>query len=734
MLMVAVGALVLTALFYRRAYGVLPPRQWFNLFGLRAAAILLVVILLFRPLLSFQSRSDEKPALVFLLDASASMSIADDESGISRFEQARTKLLEWQRMLRNEFRLLPVVFAIGAEPLASFNELAKVQPTGKATSLSNAVAAAAKHFSPAEIAAVVLLSDGIHNALGNPIEAARRSGLKIHCFGVGTALRNNANYRDVQVLGIDCPERLLRGNLARITAMIDARGLSGHVVSVHLEEDGRPLAHSELTLDDLEGGQQVIFEFRPTEKGRHEYTVKVEPPPHEKIIENNQRSAVATVVEASIRVLYIEGTLRPEYGALVDRFLAKDPDLEFTALVLVRPNVFLVRGNTTDPQLKDIPDKQEVFDKFDVFFIGDIDSSYFSTVQQEMLLKRVRAGGGLLMLGGYHGLGPGGYGSTPLGAALPLELGPRDIGQYDEPFLPVLTPEGVRHPIFANIVDFFPDKLGGAKQAGLPPLSGCTRVLRAKPGATVLATLSPETDAMPVLAVQPLERGRTAVFCGDTTRNWQQGPLVFGRESPFVRFWGQMVRWLAGRSEALEAEAGVTAAADKAVYQPGEKVRLSALVRNPQGQGVANARVSAEIKGPAGDVKNVPLDPQPGPAGHYAVTFDPKAAGRYEATVTAAFGEGKLVSERLAWEVGRPNLEFERLDLDEKMLSEIAAVARGRYTHISAADHFLKQLERERQAKTIFVEYRLYWPPACWILLVSALTVEWVLRKRYQLR
>jgi len=34
---------------------------------------------------------------------------------------------------------------------------------------------------------------------------------------------------------------------------------------------------------------------------------------------------------------------------------------------------------------------------------------------------------------------------------------------------------------------------------------------------------------MPALAVQPLGRGRTAVFTADTTRKWQQGPRALER-------------------------------------------------------------------------------------------------------------------------------------------------------------------------------------------------------------
>ena len=306
------------------------------------------------------------------------------------------------------------------------------------------------------------------------------------------------------------------------------------------------------------------------------------------------------VVEPGIRLLYLEGTLRAEYGALVDRVLAKDPDLEFCALVQTRPNVFLKRSNMQGLKLKAIPNDQESWDKFDVFILGDLDSSYLRPPQQEMLSKHVREGAGLLMLGGYHSLGPGGYGQTPLGQALPAILGGKDIGQETDAFLPVLTPEGDRHPIFANISGFFPTQAGDAKTAGLPSLDGCTRVAGVRPGATVLARLAREPNSMPVLAVQPLDKGRTAVFCGDTTRNWQQARQAMGQDSPFLRFWGQMVRWLAGRAEEFSAAASITASVDKVNYEPGEPIRISAVVRDKQGQGAAGAKVAAKTRGPGG--------------------------------------------------------------------------------------------------------------------------------------
>ncbi len=733
MLAVAAVAMVLTGAFYYRAYGTLRARHWMTLLALRAAAITLVVLLLFRPVLSYQNTMSERPAVVFLLDRSASMSIADDASGVSRFDQARQKMQQWHDKLSGDFRLLPIVFAEQAQPLDDWSQLPSIEPTGKGTSLSRALTAASKELPPSDVPTVLLLSDGIHNASGDPVATAGKLKMTVHAIGVGAGLRGNLSYRDVQVTGVDCPDRMILNNLARVTGSIDAIGLGGHVVEAFLDEDDQQVAQAELTLDDTEGSQQVTFEFRPTVKGRHTYTVRIPPVGNEQIVENNRRSAVATVTEPSIRVLYIEGTLRAEYGALVNRFLAKDPDLEFCSLVQTKPNVFLRRTNIHDLQLNAIPADQATFDRFDVFILGDLDSSYLRPEQQEMLTQRIRAGAGLIMLGGYHSLGPGGYEGTPVGNLLPVGLGARDVGQVTDPFLPMLTPEGVRHPIFANIADFFPTRQGPPKIEGLPPLDGCTRVKEARPGATVLA-VCPIQDSMPVLAVQPVDHGRTAVFAGDTTRAWQQGPQAQGQESPFSRFWGQTVRWLAGRESGVETQASVAAATDKAHYELGEPIRITAIVRDKEGQGANKAEVEATVRVHDGKPQKVAMSTVTGPSGHFAGTVELSSAGEYEVVVDARLGETNLTSDVIPIEVGRPNLEFERLDLDENNLQAIARAAGGRYVPLSTADHLIEQLDRQQKKRTEHVEKPLYWPPAFWVLIVTVLTVEWTMRRKFQMR
>ncbi len=348
----------------------------------------------------------------------------------------------------------------------------------------------------------MLFSDGIHNTAGDPVAPARKLGVVVHAIGVGNSLRNSPSYRDARVADLECPEQLPVNNRARITAHVGQAGLGGQVVKAILEEDGKPLDQAEIVLRDGDTPQQVAFQFVPTVKGRRTYTVRIPPVPEEKIAQNNHRSAVVLVVDSKIRVLYLEGTLRAEYGAIAQRFLSRDPDLEFCALVQTRPNVFVQRTNMGGLKLPGIPADAATLEKFDVILLGDLDSSYWKPQPMELLVQRVRAGAGLLAFGGYHSLGPGGYGGTALEGILPVLTGDRNLGQITDPFLPILTPSGRDHPIFANIGKFFPTSSSPPQALGLPPLDGCVRVKGARPGALVLQYASYLTAVLAYLMMR----------------------------------------------------------------------------------------------------------------------------------------------------------------------------------------------------------------------------------------
>ena len=93
-----------------------------------------------------------------------------------------------------------------------------------------------------------------------------------------------------------------------------------------------------------------------------------------------------------------------------------------------------------------------------------------------------------------------------------------------------------------------------------------------------------------------------------------------------------------------------------------------------------------------------------------------------------------LHAVKAPFEVGRPNLEFDRLDLDDATLTKLASATGGRYRHISTADSLVNDLDRRERRSRVALEQPLSWPAPYWGLFVAVLTAEWALRKRYQLR
>jgi hypothetical protein len=733
MLAVAAAAVMLAGLAYRWVFGQVMPSRWRLLLALRAVAILLVVLLLFRPVLSLERDERRRRGVVLLLDTSASMSTADDATGATRFDLARTRVLDWSARLKRDFEPVVLAFSDRAAVLDQPGALARWKPAGEATSLTRALIAAARALPRRDLEAIVIFSDGIHNAAGDPVATARQLGVVVHAVGIGNNLRNSPSARDVRVVDLECPEQLPVNNRARITAHLGQSGLTGQVVQAVLEEDSRSVDHAEVVLREGAGPQEVSFQFVPQVKGRHTYTVRVPAVPDERIPQNNRRSAVVQVVDTRIRVLYLEGTLRAEYGALVQRFLSKDPDLEFCALVQSRPNVFVQRTNLSGLELTGVPADAATWERFDVILVGDLDRTSWKPQALELLVQRVRDGAGLAF-GGAHGLGPGGYGGTAFEAILPVFTGGRDIGQITDPFLPVLTPAGRDHPIFTNIGKFFPTQTAPPQAGGLPPLDGCVRVQGARPGALVLAVHPGAGSPMPVLAVNPAGRGRTAVFTGDTTRNWQQAPRALDQESPFLRFWGQLIRWLANRTEPMKAEAGIVARTDKAYYEPDSPIRVRATVRDQDGEGTDQAGVLAQIQAAQGHTDSVSLSPIPGAAGSYEGTVEPQRPGTYEIRVEARLGATLLRAEPAGVEVGKPNLEFDRLDLDDALLTRLAQATGGRYFHLSTADPLIGELERKERRRHVSLEQPLSFPGPFWVLFAGVLATEWILRRRSQLR
>jgi len=678
-----VGAILFVILFYVRAVRRVGSRPGWPLAALRLAGVLLLLLLIFRPVVSFERECKEKPRTLFVIDTSGSMSIRDFSNQPSRLRRVTDRLRDLSGDVESDFEARYVAFDAGARTLEGSGALRGLEPTGKATHISRGVAAALTGQPTRDIAALFLFTDGLDNSADDPVEALVRAQVPVTVVGVGTRLRQEGSFRDIVLEDVENPPRVTVNNVVAIDAFVDSIGFPDRVVDVRLEQDGRVLTTKRLVLDNTEGRQKVTLEFTPRTTGQFAYKVVVPVDDTERIRENNEHAFPMTVTDPKIRVLYIEGTLRTEYREL-RRVLETDPNVEILSLIRVDETTFNQQGNIRGVTLTGFPRERKQMQFFDVFIIGDIDRTFFGTQQLGLVRDVVKEGKGLLMIGGYHSLGPGGYAGTPIEEALPVFLGDRAIGQEKEPFLPKLTEAGIAHPIFAGIADFFPYQSRPPKRR-LPDLRGCVVTRGPQPGALVLAAHPTRRDEggdwLPVVAVKQFGQGRAMTFTADTTWQWSLQLRAMRRESPFVRFWGQTIRWLASKELKERAtKPGVEAYTDKTYYRPGEKVTFGANVRAEEGRATNRAETHAVVTLPDGSTTTLTLPYRVGTTGEYGAEFDPPEPGDYKAVVSGRNPETGAVygQTELRFQVGRPNLEFDRLDIDEGLLRRIAKETNGR--------------------------------------------------------
>ncbi|KPJ57020.1 MAG: hypothetical protein AMS16_01635 [Planctomycetes bacterium DG_58] len=738
------AALVLlgtAVLFYRRVWGLLKLSTFACLMGLRVLAVLLLLMLFLEPVLSYQKTSVSKSEIVVLLDTSKSMKVRDFPSQPkNRLELVAEELTGAHGLIKRlsrQFQVKLYRFDSSAEPIESVAEVEALKPTGEATNIAKAVATVLQRHDPAELAGIIVITDGNDNAAADVVVELDSVKVRMFLVGVGTKSREGLNYKDVLITEVKTrPDRFLTvNNKALVDVYLKSVGFPPVERTVSLvERDGQEKGRAAIVLDSSKETQKAVIEMIPTKVGKFIYDVSLPVDTEERFSDNNKQSITVHVVDPKIRVLYVDKP-RDEYKQLM-RTLSRDPNVALLTLVNNRVGSFTQGGNIRDVKFLGFPQSKEELATFDVIILGSVKRVYFSAEQLGVIREFVRDGKGFAMLGGTESFGTGGYGGTALDEILPVECGAPDVGQERTLFLPQLTADGIGHPIFAGCERFF-EKTGQTPfSAGALELKGFNKVARVMPGAAVLAE-NPARAAAPVLVVRNYGKGRTAAFTSTGTYRWYRLTRPMGEDSPYVRFWGQLVRWLSGREAKERAvEPGITVTIDKDHYDPGEKVHVVAHVRDDDGLATDKAEVIAKITGPGGKLARLQL-PYDAAATSYVDEFEPPGPGEYKAQFTALLNKRPIGEAEESFTVGKPSLETEKVDLNEMLLRRLADRDRTNRlycTLVGAAviqDHLQPFIKRKIDPRQVKLTTR--GKALLFILFVAFLSAEWVLRKRWQL-
>jgi hypothetical protein len=295
----------------------------------------------------------------------------------------------------------------------------------------------------------------------------------------------------------------------------------------------------------------------------------------------------------------------------------------------------------------------------------------------------------------------------------------------------------------------------------LPPLRGNVVAPRPKSGASVLLTHAerPGPDGKPqmILVTQRYGQGRSAAFTADTTYLWYLQLRGMGQDSPYNRFWGQLVRWLAGEDvRNRQHGAGVEGLLNKSVYQLGESVRVRAMVRDVKGDATRYAQVSLLIEQAGKKDAQIPLSPAESRTGMYQATITTPEKGDYSVELSAAKDGKSLGKQSLKFSVIPPADEMLKLAANSALMTSIAKETRGYSYKLEQFHTLIDDLIAENAGATTPTEQtvplantlaaimawaghvptwnRKYDLPMQGVVVFLLLGVEWVQRRRWQVQ
>jgi len=601
------------------------------------------------------------------------------------------------------------------------------------------------------VVGVVMLTDGRSNAGDDPRETAKLAGPRgIPLFPVGIGDRR---ILDLEVRRVEAPERAYAGDFAKFTATMVQKGFAGQKVNVVLRR-GKEILDTKKDFLLPEDGKafDVELRFKPKDedKGKADYTVEVEAKPGELVEDNNRLVHTMTVIEGTIKVLYVEGQDLPRYEyRFLKHAMMRDHTLQVTTLLAQGDGTWFYDGNYP---IEAYPkNEEELFSKYDVVIFGDVSPEIFTDEQLRLTQRFVENGGGFMMIAGQRNAPMkylGDAASKPLSPLIPVVIDPSDDAfilsmagrTIVEPFKPKVTPNGWQSPVMRLENEESANQAlwnRGDKEGGLPGFFWYLPVSKAKSTATVLLVRPPDPGdgaggkERPLVVTQRYGAGLSMFVGTDEFWRWR-----FGRgDRYFYRFYAQAIQYLAS-ARGGKAKTSFLAT-DWPAYSLGDRVTVTAEVKVP----VAGTGNFQPYKGEAvtvhytmegrGEQMLVKLAKVPGVDGRYTGQIAPKARGRYHAWIAPVEGGAERGGE-CDFEVKLPQLEYEDPRMDETLLTEMAACGAKDGKFLSM-DQFrdLDKLITEPERKTSVPHEHPLWDNWRLFALFSLVIIaEWVLRKR----
>jgi hypothetical protein len=681
---------------YRFTIPDIPPLKKTVLIILRTLAILILLLVLFEPIVTFAKKIIIEPTNLIFVDNSRSIQIKD---GTKREETEKNFLNE---LKSNNISKSSELYSFGSNvKQVEFDSLNQFKFSEGSTNFSEIFSEAGK--TGRNISSITIVSDGDITDGANPLFTAEKLNIPVYTVGIGDSSRK----KDVELKNVLYNEMIYAGTPTTVLATINNRGYGGKTVNISFYEGSKLEDQKNIQLS-TDGTQSVNLNYNPQTAGEKKLSVNVSILDGESTNANNKKIFYVNVLSNKIKVLLISGSPSSDLTFIKDA-LAQDQNLTVNSITQLSQNKFLENNN-----------RDKLVDSANVIFL----IGFPTNGTPNELLQKVQT---TIM-----------QNSKPVFFLLSNSIDYQRLGQLQSelPFVaqisggdyyeiqPDIQVEQGNNPIIqinsSNIA---------AAWNNLPPVYQPDGRLTPKPESEILSKVIINNVPVnrPLILTRKLGTKRSIAVLAFNIWRWK---LQASENSPdiFDSFILNSVKWLNTKDE----QKFVTIKTAKKIYSLGENIDFTGQVYDQSYNPVSDAEVNISIKSGSENF-NVTMNSLGN--GLYEGTLETNKTGDYSYTGTAKQNGSQLGTDSGNFNVGEVDIEMINPRMNYEFLKSLSTQTGGEFfspSNLSQLFQVLKKITNNSSKEKLETSEVNLWSNE-WLMGIAILLFgfEWFLRKRF---
>lgn len=622
----------------------------------------------------------------------------------------------------------------GDTPPTAAPELPNAPLTDLTSGLASQQTTVAAGSPQAGRSAIVLLTDGRHNAGPSPVETAQlmgAAGTPFFPVSFGAATPPG----DLVLRSAQHAETVFATDRLAGTLLFDDTMPSGQPISVRIRQRDEVVWEETISTTG-QGPRRLPFQLdvQPLVEAAGSWqtdsadvrlhslpvdlTAEIVPLQEEAEAGNNTAPLRVAVVTQPSRILLLDGRSRWETRYLRNAF-ERDSQWD-VSVIIAGPGTdtpTLPRGDKAGQ----FPATREDLLDFDLIILGELPADLLAKHEYAWIRDFVqqRGGGLILMDGSRQRLRE--QTSDGLLDLIPVQWDAPAIEELSQKLQLTAAGRGQSALLLADA------QQNEQLWSQLPPPRRVFPVTALADAQVLVEATYGDERRLPALITRQSGAGRVLLFACDETWRWRYK----NADTYHQRFWNQIARYVmpepfSASDDYVSLDAGGVA------YDYGEQATIRVQLRDADGQPTSEATVDALLLQEGEVVATVSLTASENIPGRYEGTSgELLQSGLYEVSVRASGYSSDALKARASFTVGAAaSTELSETSCNESLLQQVAAASGGDYLREEQLDQLpslLQPLSSGRIIESDTVLWQSYWWFSAILLL---LTAEWWLRKR----